>query len=247
MFFFSTTFYIITVVIQGICVFHCVRKGNTQNWIWLIVFLPLVGSLVYIFSEIITRNQLNSVQSGVGEIIRPSGSIRKLEENLRFSDSFNNRIALADAYLAAGRTREAIDMYENCLTGAFAENEHGINQLIKAHYLDKNYTAVIQLAKKISHLPQFPRSKTQILYAISLGNNGQQDLAEKEFMTLKGRFSNFEARYCYSLFLQQNNRPEEARKLLDDIVSEAPQLSRVEKRHHREWINRSREALKKLP
>jgi hypothetical protein len=247
MFFFSSTFYIITIILQGICVFHCVRKGNQQNWIWLIVFLPLVGCLVYIFTEILTRNRIASVQSGLGEIIRPSGSIRKLQENLRFSDTFNNRMALADAYLASDRTREAIDLYEDSLTGAFTENEHCIGQLIVAYYREKNYEEVIRLAKRISHLPQFPRSKAQILYAISLGNNKQEDLAEKEFLTLKGRFSNFEARYCYSLFLQQHNRSEDARKILSEIVSEIPQLSRVEKKHHGEWIRLSREALKKMP
>jgi hypothetical protein len=247
MFLFSNTFYVITIILQGICVYHCIRKGNQQNWIWLIVFLPLIGCVIYFFSEILNRGQIQSVSSGVSEIIRPSGSVRKLEENLRFSDTFNNRIALADAYLANGQQRPAIELYESSLTGAFAENEHGIAQLALAWYREKNYEEVLKLVKKIRHLPQFQGSKTHILYAMSLGYAGHTSQAEEEFLKQKGRFSNFEARYYYSLFLQQNNRTREARQLLSDMITEVPQLSSVERRHHREWIGLAKEALKKIP
>ena len=93
-FIFNPAFYIVTVILQAICVIHCIRKGSQQNWIWLIVFLPLIGSVAYLFTEVITRRNIRDMQSGVGEVLSPSGSIKKLEDNLRFSDTFNNRIAL---------------------------------------------------------------------------------------------------------------------------------------------------------
>ena len=104
MFFFNGYFYTFTIVLQAICVFHCIRKGKQTNWIWLIVFLPFVGSIAYIFTEIINSRDLNQVQSGVGSILNPTAPVRKLEENLRFSDTFNNRVALADAYLVTGKS-----------------------------------------------------------------------------------------------------------------------------------------------
>lgn len=246
MFFFSSTFYIITVILQAICVIHCIRKGNQGNWIWLIVFLPMIGCLIYFFSEIFTRREIHSLKSGVGQIVNPAGSIKKLEETLQFSDTFNNRIALADAYLATGQTRRSIDIYENCLTGAFDENEHGISQLIIAYYKESRYDDVIRMTQKINKLPQFRNSKPHILYAMSLAYSGKNEEAEREFVSLKGRFSNFEARYYYSLFLQLNNRTDEARQLLREMTNEVSQLSSVERRHHREWINLSRDALKKI-
>lgn len=225
---------------------HCLRKGNQNNWIWLIVFLPVIGCLVYFFSEILTRREIRTVQSGVGEILNPSGSIRKLEENLRFSDSFSNRVALADAYLSSGQSGKAISLYENSLTGAFAENEHAITQLIAAYYLEKRYKDVVSMSKKIYNKPQFPRSKTHILYAMSLAYSDDNEMAEKEFRGMKGRFSNFEARYYYALFLQKNNRNAEARQMLSEIVEEIPQLGRVEKRYNREWISLSKDMLKRM-
>jgi hypothetical protein len=245
MFFFSGTFYIIIVALQAICVIHCIRKGNQGNWIWLIIFLPLIGCLVYIFSEIITHREIRTVKTGVGEMLSPSGSIRKLEQNLRFSDTFNNRMQLADAYLAARDTGKAIPIYENSLTGAFEENEHAIGQLIVAYYYEKRYADILKIVPKIYSLPQFPRSKAQILYAMSLAYTGQTEKAEKEFLGLKGRFSNFEARYYYVLFLQMNDRHQEAKQLLQQVTEEIPQLSGVERKYNRNWLNLSKEMLKR--
>ena len=193
MFFFSTPFYAITIILQVICVFHCVKKGNQNKWIWIIVFFPIIGSLVYIFTEIFTRNEIRSVSAGVSEIISPSGSIRKLEENLRFTDTFNNRIALADAYLENGQTGKAIDLYESSLTGTFEENEYAISRLIIAYYKEQRYPEIVKMARKIYNQPQFPNSKAHVFYAMSLGYTGDSESAEKEFQRMKGRFSNFEA------------------------------------------------------
>ena len=245
MFFFDRPYYLIILALQAICVIHCIRKGNQNNWIWLIVFLPVIGCLIYFFSEIATRHQVRSISTGVSGMIRPTLSIRKLEENLRFSDTFANRMALADACLAKGETERAIRIYEESLTGAFAENEHGMMQLIRAYYREKRYDEVIRLARKIRHLPQFNRSEANIFYAMSLGSAGHPEEAEKEFLAMKGKYSNFEARYYYSLFLQRNERPEEARQVLTDIKNEIPQLSAVERRHNRAWLPLAKEALKK--
>lgn len=244
-FFFNPAFYTVTIILQAICVIHCIRSRNQQNWIWLIIFLPMIGCIAYLFTEVITRRSIRNVQAGVGEVLSPSGSIRKLEENLRFSDTFNNRIALADAYLQAGQTQRAINLYEESLQGTFAENELGISRLIIAYYKEKRYDDVIRLTPKISKLPQFARSKAHILYAASLGNTGQPEKAENEFQQMNGRFGNFEARYYYAMMLRNYNRPDDGRKILEQIAEEIPQLSPVERRHNREWLRLTKEALKK--
>ena len=244
MFFFNPAFYTVTIILQAICVIHCVRKRNKTNWIYLIIFLPLIGCLVYLFSEVITKREIRNVQAGVGEVFSPSGSIKKLEERLRFSDTFNNRIALADAYFGAGQTQKAINLYEESLTGAFSENELGISRLVTAYYKEKRYEDVIRLAPKVCHLPQFNRSKAHVLYAASLGQTGQTAKAEEEFRKMNGRFGNFEARYYYALFLRQHNRYSDSEQVLRQVAEEIPQLSSAERRYNREWLNLSREALK---
>lgn len=239
-------YYYIVVILQVICVIHCIRRGRQNNWIWLLVFLPLVGCIIYIFTEMFTRRDIQNVQSGMTSILNPGSSVRKLEENLRFSDTFNNRIALADAYLATGNTDRAIELYESSLEGNFSENEYVLNQLVIAYYQKKRYADVIPIAKRIYKSAQFPRSKAHILYAASLGYSGDLEQAEKEFKSLKARFANYEARYYYAMLLSATNRVGEAQQVFSEMLDEVPQLSSLERRYNRPWFRLAKEELRKM-
>lgn len=244
--FFSSNFYYITAGLQLICVIHCIRKGNQGKWIWIIVFVPLIGGIAYIFTEMFTGREVRQVQSGLGSLINPSGSIRKLEENLRFSDTFNNRIALADAYLATGQTDKAVELYEGSYTGAFTENEQLLKQLIIAYSLQQRYKDVVTMAKKLYSTPQFARSQAHLLYAMALEHTDKIDEAEKEFKFMNVRYSHFEARYQYGLFLQRGHRIQEAKEIFNSIIDESTHLSSRERSGNRQWIAKAREELKQL-
>jgi hypothetical protein len=244
--FFSGQFYIISVILQAICVIHCLKNKTSNNWIWLIVFLPLIGCLIYFFSEILTRSQVRNFQSGFGEMINPSGSIKKLEDNLRFSDTFQNRVSLADAYLMNGQHEKAIELYESSLNGVFSENEYVLAQLVPAYKQQKRYSDIIHCAEKIYNRPQFQRSKAHVFYTVALAETGLNEKAEKEFLKMNTRFSNFEARFYYSQFLESHDRKEEAKNILLDIVDEFPRLSHVERKENREWFSKAKNYLEQI-
>ena len=244
--FLSNNFYYITIALQLICVIHCIRKGNQNKWIWIIVFVPLVGGIAYIVTEMFTGREIQQVQSGIGSILNPSGSIRKLEENLRFSDTFNNRIALADAYLATGQTDKAVELYESSYTGAFTENEQLLKQLIIAYSLQQRHKDVIPMAQKLYSTPQFARSKVHLLYAMALEHTGNIEQAEKEFKLMNVRYSHFESRYQYGLFLQRGHRMQEAKDIFTGMISESAHLSSRERNSDRIWFAKAKEELRQM-
>ena len=234
----------VIILLQAICVIHCIRKGNSNNWIWLIIFLPVAGAIAYIVSEVFTLGRVEQVQAGVTTVLNPTGKIKKLEQQLKFSDTFNNRVQLADAYLANGQTEKAIALYEDSLTGAFSENEYVLTQLNTAYFQKQQYDRVIAITKRIYKLPQFPRSRAHLQYAMALEQTGNTEAAEKEFKIMKVRFACFEARYQYGMLLLRADRDEEARQVFKDIIEEATLLSPQEKRNNRKWINLAKEQLK---
>ena len=183
---------------------------------------------------------------GLAQFLIQGGSVRRLEDNLRFSDTFANRVALADAYLAAGSTDRAIELYESSLEGNFTENEYVLSQLIIAYYQKKRYADIIPVGKKIYKLPQFARSRSHILYAAALGYTGDPEAAEKEFKTMKARFANYEARYYYALFLAGTDRASEARRLLHEMLDEVSHLSSRERRYNSNWFRMAKDQLNKL-
>jgi hypothetical protein len=237
-------------IIIGLAIFcgvHSYRRGTLSRWILWLVFLPILGSLYYLFSEVL--NKKSSFAKPINYAPKPVASganIRKLEEELRFTDTFANRVKLADAYLAIGQTDKAIDIYKTSLTGAFAENEHVMQQLIAAYFALEQFEQVIPLAKKLYKTPQFARSKTHLLYAQALENLGQTEQAENEFKAMKGRYSYFEQRYQYGLFLMRANRDDEAWQIFTDMLNEEQHLSAMERKINRLWFSKTKVELRKI-
>jgi len=247
MFSFSGPYYYITIALQAICVIHCLRKGTNTTWIWAIIFLPVIGSIAYMYMEMFSGRSLDmqQLQSGVGAAFRPGGNVKKLEDQVRFSDTFNNKVALADAYLATNRVNDAITLYEDSLQGAFTENEYVRAQLIIAYNLVGRYADIVPIARKIYHLPQFLRSRVHILYAIALEKTGNAAQAEAEFKTMKVRYAYFEARYEYGMFLLRSVRHAEAKNIFNEMIGEYSYLSSREKRVSRKWVSAAKDAMKK--
>jgi hypothetical protein len=239
-------YYYIILILQGICVIHSIRKGNQSKWIWIIVFLPVIGSIAYIFTEIIKKQHVSSIQSEVVNIVNPGGRIKDLEKKFKFTDTFNNRVALADAYLQSGMNEQAIELYEGGLKGMFQDNEHAIKQLMQCYYNVGRFDDVTRIAPKIARTVDFTKSRANILYALALEQTGKSDLAEKEFRAMNHRYSNYEARFNYGEFLLRENRPEDAAEVFNDIVHEAESMNRAEKSNSRVWIDKATEEWRRL-
>ncbi|MGZ4118539.1 MAG: PLDc N-terminal domain-containing protein [Bacteroidia bacterium] len=243
---FGGNFYYLIIALQAICVFHCVRKGNQGKWIWIIVILPGIGSLIYIFTEIITRRDINNVQSNISTIIYPVGRIKDLERKLEFSNTFDNKVALADAYLASGSVEKAISLYESCLTGIFNDNEYVISKLVIAYYKVEQYEDAIKWGQKLLKSTEFNKSQAHIIYALSLEKSGKTELAENELKSMKGKYSNFECRLNYGQFLVRNNKEEQAKEVFNEILHEASHIKGGEARNNNVWFRKTREELAKI-
>jgi hypothetical protein len=240
-------FYYLVLALDVFCVIHMIRRGTLNRWIWLVIFLPMVGGLVYLYYEVLANRRINTSKIDIGAVLNPSGRIKKLEDEVRFTDTFANKIKLADAYFASGQTDRAIELYESSLAGAFVENEYVMAQLIVAYYEKREYEKVIGLAKKLYKLPKFARSKAYMLYAQALERTGNMEQAEAEFKIMKGRFSYFEQRYQYGLFLIRAGRDQEAAIIFSDMLAEEKHLSSVERRTSREWCSKAKDELRKIP
>jgi len=246
MYFGGGNYYYIILILEAFCIIHSLRRGTQQKWLWILIVIPVFGCLYYIYSEILSNRGIRAPKINVEAVINPGAKIKRLEEEVRFTDTFANRVKLADAYLEAGLTDKALEIYKNSLTGAFVENEHVMAQLIVAYFEKGQYNEVIPIAKKLYKLPQFARSKAHILYAKSLELTYQEELAENEFKLMKGRYSYFEPRYEYGMFLTRAGRDDDAWQIFTDMLNEQSHLSPVERKSNKVWFAKAKDELKKL-
>ncbi len=112
-------------IIQIFLAVHAARRGR-NSWIFLIMFFPLVGSLVYVISYMIPDMQRSEKVQDTGEkIIRkiaPTRELLRLKKQLEFTDSVSNRQALADEYMKIGDYGNAVALYESCKSGIYEDD-----------------------------------------------------------------------------------------------------------------------------
>jgi hypothetical protein len=61
----------LTLIFQGAMAVHVVRAGRNLMWIFIILFFPLVGSLVYLFAEVIPEmERRNTLQYWLADVER---------------------------------------------------------------------------------------------------------------------------------------------------------------------------------
>ena len=208
--------------------------------------MPLVGSLAYLFTEVIQKRHTTGIGDKLSSVVNPGGRIKKLERNFKFSDTYANRVALADAYLEAKMFDDAIELYESVISGIFDNSEETLKKLIEAYYKSGRLEDVVRVAAKLKNTLNFSKSQANFYYARSLEQTGQAAEAEAEYKKMNHRFMSYQQRYYFSMFLLNQNRNAEATALLEAILNEAEHLSSRERGDSSEWISRSQQEYKKL-
>lgn len=116
-------FALLPYVLQLLLIIHIIRNGKPFVWLWLLVFIPYIGGLAYIIVEIVPELSRNhAIGDAISQALHPEGSIRELEEQVKYQDTVTNRTLLADAYCDSARYDEAIALYDSCLTGPYSDD-----------------------------------------------------------------------------------------------------------------------------
>ena len=240
--------YFFIVGLQIICILHWIKYKPDGWWIFLIIFLPGIGSLIYLFSNILTGKEIEMASQSLVSIVNPSGKIVRLEKAFQFSDTFENKIALADAYQEAEFYDQSIELYESSLTGVFDDNKHVIHQLITAYWELEQYEKVCSIVNEKVKENQFFRNQDRFLYAKSLEKLGQLDEAETALKALNIRYSNLEMRVYYGQFLIKKQERDLAAEIFEEILEEANHLEPRDrrKRENNIWIEAAKESLAEL-
>lgn len=241
MFFDFSEYYFLVIGLQAFCLYHAYKNNNQQKWYWLIIFLPVIGGLIYLYDNFYSRRNVSNLTEGVKGVVNSNYNIEKLEMTLKFSDTFINKTNLADAYASKGRLEESINLYESCRNGIYKDNPDLFQKLSKAYFLNKNYAKVIELSKELA-----PTGEGKITLAWALHYAGDSVKAEEKFKEMGGRFTNFEARTAYAQFLLEKHRSDEANDILCDIIEEYDSMSNYEKNLRKGTVSEAKRILRTI-
>ena len=222
--------YYLTIAFQVFCVYHVYKNRSSYYWYFIIFFLPLIGCIIYLLTQVINKQDVTSITQEITTIINPTKKIKDLEKELAFSNTFQSKVNLANAYLENKDYNNAILHYEKALEGNFKNDPHTLNKLVHCYFEIANFDKVIAYANKIDINKDF--KEAVYFYGLALEKKGMLEEAEIQLKKVDKRYSNYPERLELSKFLIRRNKKVEAKEILTEMASEITAMTSINKRKY---------------
>ncbi len=226
-------YYYLILALQGFCIYHLIKNRNEYYWLFLIVFVPVIGCIIYLVTQVYNKKDANKIQENLTSILVPTKKVNDLKKQLEFAGSYQNRLNLADAYIEMKDYENAISHYKEASKDSSQNNYHSLEQLVICYYHTGNFDLSISTAEMIKARIEFTKSEAQFSYALALKNKGLLAEAETELRKVDQRYSNYNKRLVLANFLIEQNKVEEAKTILNELSNEAKYMKPPSKRLHR--------------
>ena len=237
--------FIISLFVQVALVVHIVKTGRSTTWIWIVVMLPMAGSIAYFILEILPELSQSSAgrktKKNVGKLINPDKELKAALHNYSITETVENSNRLAEAYTAKGMFEEARQLYEKSLKGIYSTDPDIMHRLASANFELKDFKQAKQLLDDlIVKNPDFKNADAHLLYAKVLEQLGETESALKEYQVLDGYYKGLEATYRYSMLLKKTGDNKKATELFEKILHKSKISSKHYNSLQKEWINKTK-------
>ncbi|WP_179020549.1 hypothetical protein [Winogradskyella forsetii] len=239
-------YYYLIVALQAFCIYHAYKNHKPYYWYFLIFFIPVIGSIIYIITQVYNKNDADKIQDEITSIINPTKKIRDLEKKIAFSDTYANRMELAEAYVQNKDIPNAIVNYKKTLEDTVQDDLYARQQLIVCYFQIKDYVKVVEHAEAIKDKTEFKGSEQQFFYGLALKELGKVEQAEVQLKQIDRPYSNYNERLELAKFYIENNRVDEGKALLEQIYAESQNMTKPNRRIYRNTIVEVERLLKTL-
>jgi len=242
-------FALILGVLDIALVIHAARTGRFSPWAYVILLLPGIGGLAYVLVELVPEwlgsYQGQKARKRFVSAVNPERQYRVLTDQLAITDSIANREALAAECLALGKFDEAKGHYEEILARPLGDEPIFMLGRARAEFgLGHAADTVATLDELRRRWPDYQSADGHLLYARALEDAGRTDEAVEEYKALAGYFPGAEARVRYGMLLGRLGRPDEARRVLTDLLTHMRRAPKYVRKVQAEWIGLAEKALR---
>ena len=225
---------------------HAVRQGKAW-WLFILFFFPGVGVLVYFFAEYLPDMRTGGLRSAGKRLARrlnPAAEVKRLEDEVALSNTVNNRLALAEAYLHAGRGDDAVALVRTCLNGIHEDDPRVLGALARACHAAGHMDEARDAMERLKRQGTMLTASVQLLDARIAEDSGDVEGALRAYAVLSRGAAGEEARCRYALLLKRVGRPDEAYALFEEMLRHARVSSGHYRREEKKWLDVARKELK---
>lgn len=226
-------FYLI-IAFQAFCIYHLFKNRKSFYWIFAILFLPLVGCVAYLVTQVPKKSDPNKIPQNIKKRITPSNKLKALEQTLEFAETYLNRVNLADAYLEATDYKAAIAHYTIALEDKTQNDFYVKEHLIKAYYNIQDFDQVIAHSEGLDSHKEFEKSEIPFLYGMALAETGRTAEAETFLKLIDRPYSNYNERVAFSKLLLRSDKIAEAKEILEELSIEMQNMTPMNQRIYRD-------------
>ena len=232
---------ILLLLVQLLFGIHVIKTGRNIFWLWIILLIPGLGCLLYFLTQMLPdmtqSHQAKRAGKTLIKTLDPGREIRQLQDELEISDSIDNRMALADAYIKAGRPEEAIPLYERSLRGIHENDPDIMFKMAEACFISEDYNKAKELLGKIvADKPDNLTHDGHLLYAKTLEALQLTNEAIREYDQISESYPGEEARVRYGLLLKKTGNEDRARELFKETLTRIKRAPKFYLKKEKHWI-----------
>jgi hypothetical protein len=224
---------------------HAYRTGRMTPWLWIILFLPGLGSLMYIIlelgPELISGSAATRMKRGLVATVDPGREYRTLAREVEIAPTVQNRLHLAEECMRLGRVEEAGRLYEACATGLHATDPTILGGLARTRFASGDLAGAREALNALrAENPDWRPADVALLYARVLEGQGFTDEALAALRALAATYPGEEARCRYAELLARTGRGGEARAEFREIVRRVELQGRTYRKLQQPWYDTAR-------
>ncbi len=223
---------------------HFFKRGSGNYlWVFLIIFLGPVGSLVYIIVEVLPELRAGHASSGW---MAKRKRVRDLEAVVLDNPSAGNYEELADLHLQDKNYARARECFDRAISSRTDLPDSFYGRALCSLYLDDMQKAIPDLEKVVAMDRKHDYGRAMGLLAFGYTQTGQAEAAEKLFREALTTSTLSETQYHFAEFLASQGRTDEAREWAQRVINKRATLSGPLRRADARWISRAEPLLKQL-
>jgi hypothetical protein len=222
---------------------HFILKRPDFYWLWIILFLGPVGSLIYLAVEALPE----LTDPGAFKFVARGSRKRELEAAILDNPSAGNYEELGQIYLDEGRWAKAKDAYDHAISSRTDSADPFYRRGVAEVELGQFTQAVPDLERAVKEDPRYDFQRAAGLLAYAYWKIGQAERAEQTFEAVTRTSTLTETQYHYAEFLAMQGRKAEARQILDGILAKRRTMPGFQRRRERPWFRKTKALRDNLP
>jgi hypothetical protein len=238
---------LLSLLVSIVLCVHVVRTNQQIFWIFVILFIPVLGSLVYlaavVLPDMVGGTRAKRMGMAARDAIDPGREYRTAKAAMADTTTVHNRMRLAAAAAALGRHAEAEQLYADAAQGIHADDPTLLlgraNALIELGRANEALPLVDKLVQEqATRSPATALAQARVYEAL-----GHYKEADAAYQWASGRLPGLEALARYAAFLAHTGRKSEAADNLAEIDRRIERSNPQFRRESRPWRDLAAQAL----